>query len=701
MKKILKNTRTGFKGMLAIMLTFVMIFSSALIAEAAVPFASTDNVYYVNNTDPRIVFNDISAWNYHQYAVGQYGIDFVGGDVHWSDTVGSYIEFTFVGYGIDFIAHRNSHHGAVLIELNGVSHGVSLLAVDFPVAHYVHIQAPHFGTHTIRVTVVENAVTGGTVVAFDAFRYFGIEYQVGQDLPLADIPALQADTDATLINDNHSSIVYSGTWTPWAPSQGSYQDDIHFSNVPGNFAELTFRGTGIMFLSTLDDNRGMADIYLNNVWQSRVDLFHPSHMGASRIAFENNNLALGQHTIRIVVLGYSSRLATDSHVAIDAFVVMGAESVPDGTINNPYLISNSDDLINVSNNLSAHYRVVADIDMRGVRTEAIGVMTDIFTGTLDGDGHTISNLTVPLFSRTDGAEIRNLNLTSVNVRIPSGQGFVGGLVGRKIGGIVENVTVSGAVRGTGEMGGLIGRMTSGAVIMDSHAAVTVTGERATPTIESLYIGGLVGLASHGGSIMRSSATGNVTGGGIVGGLVGSLSCWISMGDTPFTISESFATGNVTATSQYAQQVAGLVGHIGWGNATIINSFATGNVTNTSVLRPLTTSGLVGGTNPTTQIINSFSTGRVRVGESNSTRPFIGLVNTWFDRLTVNDLVPVDSIVTNSFFDSTIAGVTTPENLARTTTQMRQRSTFVDWDFDDIWDIVEGQSYPFLRNNSGN
>jgi hypothetical protein len=33
---------------------------------------------------------------------------------------------------------------------------------------------------------------------------------------------------------------------------------------------------------------------------------------------------------------------------------------------------------------------------------------------------------------------------------------------------------------------------------------------------------------------------------------------------------------------------------------------------------------------------------------------------------------------------------------RTTAQMKQRATFVDWDFANVWDIAENQTYPFLR-----
>jgi hypothetical protein len=35
---------------------------------------------------------------------------------------------------------------------------------------------------------------------------------------------------------------------------------------------------------------------------------------------------------------------------------------------------------------------------------------------------------------------------------------------------------------------------------------------------------------------------------------------------------------------------------------------------------------------------------------------------------------------------------------KTTAQMKQRATFVDWDFANVWDIAENQTYPFLRRH---
>jgi hypothetical protein len=55
-----------------------------------------------------------------------------------------------------------------------------------------------------------------------------------------------------------------------------------------------------------------------------------------------------------------------------------------------------------------------------------------------------------------------------------------------------------------------------------------------------------------------------------------------------------------------------------------------------------------------------------------------------------------STMTNCYFDSTIMGFTTPAAQAKTTEQLMQQATFINWDFSSVWNIDEGISYPFLR-----
>jgi hypothetical protein len=110
-----------------------------------------------------------------------------------------------------------------------------------------------------------------------------------------------------------------------------------------------------------------------------------------------------------------------------------------------------------------------------------------------------------LVGELDGL-IRNSN-SSVNIHADS---EVGGLVGRDDYGGIESSYSTGKITGDEEIGGLVGLNDEYARIKNSYSTSKVTGNRS--------VGGLVGY--NDGEIKRSYSTGNVTGDTYDGGLVG-------------------------------------------------------------------------------------------------------------------------------------------------------------------------------------
>ncbi len=51
---------------------------------------------------------------------------------------------------------------------------------------------------------------------------------------------------------------------------------------------------------------------------------------------------------------------------------------------------------------------------------------------------------------------------------------------------------------------------------------------------------------------------------------------------------------------------------------------------------------------------------------------------------------------NCYIDSDLADIATVASESRTTSEMMQGQTYAGWDFDTIWIIEEGVSYPALR-----
>jgi hypothetical protein len=107
-----------------------------------------------------------------------------------------------------------------------------------------------------------------------------------------------------------------------------------------------------------------------------------------------------------------------------------------------------------------YYVLAADLDMTGWTYER-PLFDGIFEGTLDGQGHTVSNLvidqlfgeTVALF-REIGARgyVGHVNLAHLSV---SGGNRVGGIAGTN-GGVLDGVSVEATVTGLETLGGLVG-----------------------------------------------------------------------------------------------------------------------------------------------------------------------------------------------------------------------------------------------------
>ncbi len=207
-----------------------------------------------------------------------------------------------------------------------------------------------------------------------------------------------------------------------------------------------------------------------------------------------------------------------------------------GTPEAPYLIATAADLgAMIHCSPTAHYRLAASIDLAG--THWGSAVIPEFAGTFDGNGLTISNLTINgrdnlgLFGKASGT-IRHVTLVDVNV---TGTGdSIGGLAGASAA-AVERCTATGTVSGDTRVGGLIGASTGS--VFECGYAGSVLGGR-------FYVGGLVG--DNRGPAVSCSSSGEVKAASRVGGLVGT-----NAGD----LACCYSTAAVTAESD----VAGLAG----------------------------------------------------------------------------------------------------------------------------------------------
>ena len=189
-------------------------------------------------------------------------------------------------------------------------------------------------------------------------------------------------------------------------------------------------------------------------------------------------------------------------------------------------ISSFDELQALQNNLDADCVLVDDIDAAGRSFSPLGSRDgDQFTGTFDGNGHEIRNLTIDkdvgsergagLFGAVSGGgEIRDVGVVEVSI---TADVDVGCIVGYLDDGTIERAYATGEITGNGSLGGIVGHVAGDGVARESYADVDIGRIR---DHDGFNIGGFAGNVQ--GTIEQSYALGNVDGISEIGGLVGNL-----------------------------------------------------------------------------------------------------------------------------------------------------------------------------------
>lgn len=206
-------------------------------------------------------------------------------------------------------------------------------------------------------------------------------------------------------------------------------------------------------------------------------------------------------------------------IALVVFTVLLAVSASAATIE----IDTADELSLLMQGDSAYpwngdYVLTDDIDMTGKTQKPIGNTTTAFSGTFDGDGHTVSGLNL------------------------SGAGRVA-LFGKINSATIKNLTVSGTVTSSANcLAGLVAEAVISATIENCVNKCTVTGTN--KAIAAAGIVGYIRAIDSGITITNCTNEGNITAERALGGIVG----WIIEGSaTDVTISKCSNSGAIKST----------------------------------------------------------------------------------------------------------------------------------------------------------
>jgi len=383
-----------------------------------------------------------------------------------------------------------------------------------------------------------------------------------------------------------------------------------------------------------------------------------------------------------------------------------------GEPNDPYQIDTAAQLLAIGSApdlARKHYVLVSSINL--ANTTLTGPVTAYFSGSFDGNGHTIRNLRIDgghsqaLFGLIgpDGT-VKNLGIVDVFIWAGSNAGALAAINY----GSIDNCYSTGQVTGLSHAaGGLVG--TNLGTVADSYSAATVTG--------SVEAGGLVG--DNVGTLSSCHSTGEVTGYSSVGGLVGSNNGEITSSYCTATITGSLhevggfaGTNNGRIVSCYADvTVTGYESFVGGlaGNnfGYVLSCYASATVTGYGSFA----GGLVG--NNFGCVSSCYSTGSVTgeemvgglVGGGNgtiATSYSAATVDSW--GWSVGGLAGSGSTPDNCYFLDPADGGGPDNGIGTplTSVQMTQQASFEGWDFwgsdtdgtADLWFMPEN-AYPVL------
>lgn len=358
-----------------------------------------------------------------------------------------------------------------------------------------------------------------------------------------------------------------------------------------------------------------------------------------------------------------------------------------GTADDPFQITNADELYQVRSNSSSYFILMNDIDLTDWLAENSPVSgwtpAATFEGTFDGKGFTIKYFTdksgskdVGLFAVLYCGTIKNLNVIG-NINCTDG----GGIVGYVNGGTIKNCTFRGTINAKNAAGGIVGTMRS-STISNSSVSADIKGET---------VGGIVGVATEVINYIECcSFWGKITDvknfsylGGIIGKYSGTNSKYRLYINNCFfggTISSSFdytQVGGITTTSQYT---------------TINNS--------------IVSCASLKGSYPIAGIAANYSTIRscvvivdtIQYQRDDDTHYRVGGSATG-DGTSAESLALATMVVIKkgaSKPDNIVDGGANGVSMGRS--MLMKASTYTNHEFDmqETWNIVEGKGYPYLR-----
>jgi hypothetical protein len=126
-------------------------------------------------------------------------------------------------------------------------------------------------------------------------------------------------TPLVLFQEQSAALTYTGAFgrVHVAGASGGF---VSQTAVAGRTVRMSFTGSSVAWVSTLDKTRGIAEIWLDGAKVATLDLYAPA-LASARIVWAAP-VGPGAHVVEVRVTGLKNPAATKALIDVDAFVVL-------------------------------------------------------------------------------------------------------------------------------------------------------------------------------------------------------------------------------------------------------------------------------------------------------------------------------------------------------------------------------------------
>src|SRR5437899_609109 len=218
---------------------------------------------------------------------------------------GAQASLPFNGTSVSWIGYRGPDAGIARVYIDGSFVAEVDLYYSDPRIQAILFTSPALadGNHTITIeaTGLKNPASSGTLVVVDA---------------------IDVMRPGTRFEETEPAVSYAGSWVQGNLNRAWSLGTAAETGVAGASVTFTFTGTEVSWIGCRKLSTGIADVYLDGVFQTEIDTFQaPPIEGYQHTMFTASGLANGTHTLTIVVTGRTNPAEVNNHIVIDAFDV--------------------------------------------------------------------------------------------------------------------------------------------------------------------------------------------------------------------------------------------------------------------------------------------------------------------------------------------------------------------------------------------